>query len=392
MSQSPSAGELAPRILRLRTALAEQGLDGALITSPVNLYYFSGTAQQAHLWVPADGEPLLLVRRVLERARRESPMGRILPLTSLRELAPHLGGARRIGMELDRIPVTTFGAYRHQLEGVEIQDIGQTVRRIRSVKSPWEVERIRAAAAVADRTYQAVREALREGLTELELSAVAETAERLGGTQGHIRWYGSIESVPVLVLAGESLLATSFMDTPFAGEGLSPAAPYGPGRRVIRRGMPVCIDYPTQVAGYAHDQTRTLAIGGLDAELTRAYGVCQEILAALETEARPGATGEALWERALAIARQAGLEANFMGYGESRARFVGHGLGLEVNEPPVIAPRQGQPLEAGNVIALEPKFFFPGKGAVGLENTYLVTEAGLEKLSQSDEALLIKPG
>jgi len=377
---------------RLRSALVEQGLDGALITSPVNLYYFSGTAQQAHLWVPADGEPLLLVRRVLGRARRESPLSQILPLRSLRDLAPHLGGARRIGMELDRITVTGFAAYRHHLEGIEIQDIGQAVRRIRAVKSPWEVERIRAAAAVADRTYQAVRSALREGLTELELSVVAETAERLGGTQGHIRWYGGIESAPVLLLAGESALEASFMDTPFAGEGLSPAAPFGAGRRVIRRGMPVCLDYPTQVAGYAHDQTRTLAIGELDAELTRAYGVCREILAALEKEARPGATGGALWERALAIARQAGLEDHFMGCGETRARFVGHGIGLEVNELPIIAPRQEQPLEAGNVIALEPKFFFPGKGAVGLENTYLVTEAGLEKLSQSDEALAIKPG
>lgn len=391
MSLFPSASELDHRLRRLRSALAEQGLDGALITSPVNLYYFTGTAQQAHLWVPAGGEPLLLVRRVLERARRESPLGGILPLRSLRELRAHLGGARRIGMELDRIPVAAFGAYRQHLEGVEVRDIGQAVRRIRAVKSPWEVERIRASAEVADGTYRAVREALREGMTELELSVVAETAERLGGTQGHVRWYGGIESAPLLLLAGESLLEASFMDTPFAGEGLTPAAPYGAGRRVIRRGMPVCLDHPTQVAGYAHDQTRTLALGELDAELVRAYGVCREILAALQHEARPGATGEALWERALAIARQAGLEEHFMGCGETRSRFIGHGVGLEVNELPIIAPRQHQPLEAGNVIALEPKFFFPGKGAVGLENTYLVTEAGLERLSRSDEELVIKP-
>ncbi|MFZ5814289.1 MAG: M24 family metallopeptidase [Bacillota bacterium] len=383
--------ELEHRLGRLQASLAAQGLDGALLHGTTNLFYFTGTAQQAHLWVPVQGRPVLLVRRTLERARRESALEQILPLTSLRELSAYLGGARQIGMELDILPVTQFRLYERYLPGVAISDIGGAVRLLRAVKSPYEVERLRAAARVADQSFRAVRAALREGMTELELSAVAEAAERRGGTQGHVRWHAvnGFECPPMLLLAGESALAFSLSDTPFAGEGLTPAAPYGAGRRVILRGMPVCMDHPSAVDGYVHDQTRTLAIGGLDGELTRAYDLCRAILAMFEAEARPGVTGEALWEKSLAMAREAGLEEQFMGYGENRVRFLGHGTGLELDELPVLAPRQQMALEPGHIIAVEPKFFFPGKGAVGLENTYVVTPTGVERLSISDEELAV---
>ncbi|WP_374713728.1 M24 family metallopeptidase [Symbiobacterium terraclitae] len=385
--------ELEHRIRRLQAALERQALDGALLHSTTSLLYFTGSAQQGHLWVPASGEARYLVRRVLDRARRESALSTIEPLTSLRALPDHLGGARRIGMELDRMPVAQFEVYRRHLPGVEAADVGPALRQLRSVKSPWEVERVRAAARAADETYQALYVALREGLTELELSVVGETAQRLAGAQGMIRWHAhnAFESPAMMVLAGESGLAFSFADTPFGGVGLTPAAPYGASRRAIRRDEPVCVDYPTVVDGYVHDQTRTMVIGRLAPDLVRAHGVCREILDAVAEEARPGATGEQLWERAVAIARRAGLEEHFMGWGESRVRFVGHGVGLELDEWPILAPRQQQPLEAGNVIAVEPKFFFPGRGAVGLESTFVVTPSGAERLSITGEELGVKP-
>lgn len=390
MSRTPRS-ELDHRIARLQTALVAEGLDGALLHGTTNLFYFSGTAQQGHLWVPAAGRPILLVRRVLERARRESELERIEPLISLRELGRHLGGAARLGMELDLLPVTQFNLYQKYLPDRSVTDVGPLVRQLRAIKSAYEVDQIRRSAQVADATYTAVKAALKAGMTELELSVIAEATERRAGTQGHIRWHSvnGFECPPMLVLAGESALAFSLSDTPFAGEGLTPAAPYGAGHRVIHPGMPVCVDYPTAVNGYLHDQTRTLAIGGLDEELTRAHAICRQILSMIETEARPGVTGEQLWERSIAIARQAGLEEHFMGYGESRVRFIGHGVGLELDELPVLAPRQTQPLEVGNVIAVEPKFFFPGKGAVGLENTYLVTPSGAAKLSLSSDELVV---
>ncbi len=384
--------ELERRIGRLQEWLQEQGLDGALLHSTTSLLYFTGSAQQGHLWVPAAGEVRYLVRRVLDRARRESALDHVEPLTSLRALPDHLGGARRIGMELDRVPVAQFEVYRRYLPDVAAVDVGPVLRRLRAVKSPWEVERIRTAAKAADETYRALFAALREGMTELELSVVGESAQRLAGAQGMIRWHAhnAFETPPMIVLAGESALAFSFADVPFGGLGLTPAAPYGASRRVIRRDEPVCVDYPTVVDGYVHDQTRTMVIGQLPPTLVRAYETCREILEGVAAAARPGVTGEALWELSVAIAREAGLEEHFMGWGDSRMRFVGHGVGLELDEWPILAPKQNTPLEAGNVIAVEPKFFFPRLGAVGLESTFVVTPGGAERLSITPEELGVK--
>ncbi len=391
MQRTPKA-ELDRRLSRLQEHVTAEGLDGALLHGPTNLYYYAGTAQQAHLWVPADGEPVLLVRRVFDRARAESALERVEPLASLKELPGYVGGAKRIGMELDIMPVSLFVRYQKALPEVEAQDIGPYTRLARSVKSPWELERTREAARVADAAYREVVQALREGMTELELSAIAQGAERRHGHQGLIRWRAAtgFECPPLHVLVGESLLAFTFTDTPFGGEGLTPAVPYGAGRRVIRRGMPVCVDSPTGVSGYIHDYTRTLSVGPLDSELKNAYAVCREIHGMVRSEVRPGLTGEEVWNKCLEIARQAGLEEHFMGWGANRVKFVGHGVGLELDELPVLAPRQRQVLEPGNVIAVEPKFFFPGKGAVGLENTYVVTEAGVEQITLSSEELVEK--
>lgn len=381
--------ELDRRLDQLQAHLTAVGLDGALLHGLTNVYYYSGTAQQAHLWVPAQGNPRLLVRRVLERARRESALPLIEPLTSLKQLPGYLVSAKHIGMELDILPVTSFGHYQRILPGITIEDIGPFARTARSVKSEYEVEQIRTAARLADAAYEEMAAALRPGMTEVKFSAIAEFALRRHGFQGVVRWHATtgFECPWIHVLAGESALAFSFADTPFGGEGLTPAVPYGAGLRRIEPGMPVCLDWPMGHNGYINDQTRTLVIGTLDAELIRAHEVCREILAAIEREARPGVTGEELWERSLAIATQAGLSEYYMGWGDSRVTFVGHGVGLELDELPIFAPRQREPLVPGHVIAVEPKFFFPGKGAVGLENTYVIRADGTEKLTVTADTI-----
>ncbi|MGE5674543.1 MAG: M24 family metallopeptidase [Mycobacterium leprae] len=383
--------ELVNRIAQLQQHLTQNGLDGALLHGVTNVYYYSGTAQQSHLWVPAAGAPVLLVRRVLERARRESALDRVEPIGSLRQLPEYIGTGRRIGMELDILPVSLFAGYQRALPGVEIVDIGPATRLARAVKSDVEIAQVRGAARVADLTFQAIKAALREGMTELELSAIAEAAERRHGFQGMVRWRAAtgFECPWFHVLAGESGAVASFADTTFGGEGLTPAAPYGAGYRQIQRGMPVVVDYPTAYNGYIHDGTRTLAIGSLPDDLVRAYNVSVEIAHMFQTEARPGVTGEELWQKSVSLAEQHGLLDHFQGYGPSKARFVGHGVGLELDELPILAPRQQHPLEPGNVIAIEPKFFFPGRGAVGIENTYLITPQGAERLTLTGEELVL---
>ncbi len=383
--------ELDDRLQRLVRRLAADRLDGALLHGASNLIYFAGTAQQAHLWVPVDGEPVLLVRRVLERARAESALGRLEPLGSLRQLALHLGRCRRLGMELDIMPVSQFERYRTTLAGLEAVDVGPATRAIRAVKSAWELERIRAAAVASDATLAEVRAALREGMSELELAIVAEGAERRHGFQGFLRWRAAsgFECPWVHVLAGPSALAFSFSDTPFGGEGVTPAAPFGPSHRRIGRGVPVCVDFALARDGYIHDLTRTLAVGSLPDHLRRAHDLCVAVHDLVRAEAVPGADGAAIWQRCLELVEGAGLAAHFMGWGEQRVRFVGHGVGLELDELPLLAPVAGQRLEAGHVIAVEPKLFFPGEGAVGLENTYVVRDDRLETLTVTPDELLV---
>jgi Xaa-Pro aminopeptidase len=385
------APELEARHERLRRVVASTGLDGALLHGVTSLVYFAGTAQQAHLWVPREGPPALLVRRVLARARAESALERVELLGSLKELAGRLGGARRVGMELDLMPVSLFERYRAVLPGLEAADVGPATRSIRAVKSPWELERIRASSLAADAVVREVRGALREGMSELELSIVAEGAERRAGFQGMLRWRAAtgFECPWVHVLAGDSALAFSFADTPFGGEGVTPAAPYGASHRPIGRGVPVCLDFALARDGYIHDLTRTLSVGPLPDRLRRAHDVCVAVLDAVRGGARPGVTGDELWRRSLEVVEAAGLADHFMGWGEDRARFVGHGVGLELDELPVLAPRQTAPLEPGHVIAVEPKLFFPGEGAVGVESTLAIHPDRVETLTVTPEELMV---
>ncbi len=129
----------------------------------------------------------------------------------------------------------------------------------------------------------------------------------------------------------------------------------------------------------------TFSLGPLDARFREAHEVAQEILAGVAAAAQPGVTGARLFDLAQELA---GGREGFMGAGRERVGFVGHGIGLEIDELPLLARAWEHPLEAGMVFALEPKFVFPGEGAVGIENSYLVTESGAERLTTAPESLL----
>jgi len=142
------AGEIQQRQSRFRDAIAGAGLDAAVVVESTDLAYLTGTNQQAHLVVPAQGEPVLLVRRTLERARAESPLSRIEPLGSLRELPEALTGAgvsagSRIGLELDVLPAGLYLGYARRLASHELADCSALLRDVRAVKSTWELERMR---------------------------------------------------------------------------------------------------------------------------------------------------------------------------------------------------------------------------------------------------------
>ena len=388
------AEEIDRRIGRLQEALGADGLDGAVIVQHTDLAYFTGTNQQAHLVVPANGEPVLLVRRVLERARAESRLRAIEPIASLSELdgrldACGLGTGTRIGFELDVLPAARFRSYGVRLPGRTLDDCSPQVRAVRAVKSPWELERMRVAAGQVRDAAHAIPGLLGVGTAESKVQLEVEKLLRLGGHQGQLRFRGFNQEMHYgQVLGGPSGAVAGYSDSPLCGPGPNTVLGKGPDGHLLEPGDPVIADLVGGHEGYLADQTRTFAVGSLAGDLRRAYDLCVEILRATEAELRPGAVPSRLYEQSAGIAAEAGLAEHFMGFGPQRVRFLGHGVGLEIDELPVLAPGFEEPIAEGHVIAVEPKMVFPGRGAVGIENMYAVTADGFETMTTANEELI----
>lgn len=384
------AAEIEGRVARFQEALRAAELDGALVVQETDLVYLAGTGQSAHLVVPAEGEPALFVRKTLERAREESPLARVEPLRSLRDLPGALASCGveggRLGLELDVLPAASYLAYARRLDRFELADCSLPLRRVRALKTTWELERIHVAAEQLSHVPEWMARHARPGMTEVELAAELERELRLAGHQGPIRFrafnnelfYGS-------VLAGPSGAVPGSTETPVVGPGPNVAVSKGASHRLIEEGEPILIDFAGAYEGYLADQTRTYSLGPLPRYLEEPYEAAREILHRVAAEARPGVTGAQLYEKAMELA---GDREGFMGWGDERVSFVGHGIGLEIDELPLLARGWDEPLEAGMVFALEPKFVFPEVGAVGIENSYLVTGNGVERLTSAPEELI----
>jgi Xaa-Pro dipeptidase len=381
----------------LQDEMRKRGWSGFLVTHNVDIYYYCGSMQTGYLFIPTEGEAIYLVRRSLVRAEEEAA-ATVEALGSWKTLGERLrariggdaaaGNPLRIATELDVLPVQLYMRLQTALPGAVWEDGSLLVREQRMIKSPDEVTAIRAAARVADGALEAVIPHIREGMAEFELMALIEHQLRLRGHQGlmRMRAYNS-ELITGMVASGASAAVPTYFDGPAGGTGLHPSSPQSSGRALIQRGEPILVDIGCTIDGYLIDQTRTLVIGDLDPELQRAYDVAEEVLRATEARLQPGTIAEHLYLLALDQVQEAGLSAHFMGYGADQVKFLGHGIGLEIDELPVLAKGFKYPLAPGMVIAIEPKFTFPGRGVVGVEDTYLITNDGYEKLTVSRDGI-----
>ncbi|MDJ0781192.1 MAG: Xaa-Pro peptidase family protein [Desulfosarcinaceae bacterium] len=394
--QYTPAAELENRIQRLQRLLRAQDIDGALILQNTDLFYFAGTIQQAHLYVPAEGEALLMARKDFERARRESALKRVVPFSSPRQigdlLRDHgLSFPKRLGMELDVLPTNLYFQYRKRFGDVTIVDVSHGIRMQRSVKTAYEVDLMRQAAALADRVAAHVPLVLAAGSSEIAVAGKLEAFARGLGHQGFVRMrlWGS-ELFYGHLMAGASAAEPSYLASPTGGAAVSPAVAQGPSFHSITRGQPVLVDYVFAHQGYLADHTRIYCLGKLPADLTKAQADMVAIQEEIKSMALPGTTAGAVYAKAVALADDLGHADHFMGTGAARIRFVGHGVGLELDEYPFLAKGQEMVLAENMVVALEPKVIFPGVGVVGIENTHLVTARGLEPLTRyPDEVTLV---
>jgi len=401
--------ELEDRLARLRKGMEKEGMEAFLVVQKMDCYYLSGTTQDGLLFVPLEGKPLLMVRREVERARVESPLEEVLGFKSVRELPSlirnHWGRLpQTLGLELDVLPVRDYCRYQDLFPGAKFMDASPLIRDIRKIKSPFEIELMRVAGDIGKKVYQEAREILKEGLvlspalskvegkaegmTEIEFGGLLEAAAKRYGHEGLLRVRSlNYEAYTWHVLSGPSGGIVSQSDSPMGGLGLSPAFPVGASLRVMRAHEPILVDFGTCYHGYQADETRMFSIGEMGKKFMDAYNACREIHDAVLEETRPGADCEAIFQKTLRLAEKLGYKDSYLGPPGLQTRFIAHGIGLELNEFPFLAQGQSYPLEEGMTFAVEPKIVFPGEGAVGLENTVLVTRDGYEILTPLEQEI-----
>ncbi len=357
--------------------------DALVVLQNVDQYYLTGTLQNGVLWFPMEGEPLLAVRKSFERAKAESALKNIVQLNAYSDLpglVPNAG--ETLGFELDVVPAATYQMVSKYFTGSKTVDGSGALRTARSVKTPYEVECIRRAARMLDKAFLDIPSQLREGLAEYELAARIEYVMRMEGHQGltRVRRF-NMEMFYGAVSFGETASYPHNFDGPVGVRGLYPAAPSMGSRRRLKRGEPVMVDVLGGYAGYIADGSRTYSLGAVSPQMRDTHEFILELNSWIEDQLKPGSIPSEVYSNILARVSKTSFARHFMGAGENQVKFVAHGVGLELDELPVIAPKFDTPLQAGVVLAVEPKVFYPGLGGVGTENTYVITETGCERLT-----------
>lgn len=386
--------EIDNRLKKLQQKMKNSDIGAALIVHNADLYYFSGTIQQGHLFVPSEGDSVLMATKDFNRAAAESPLEKVIFLKSFKEIPEALKSngynvPEKLGMELDVFPTNHFFSYQKVFKNSRIVDISNSIRIIRAVKSSYEIEKISKASQLADEVFGTVKNHLREGITELDFAGKIEGEARKRGHQGIVRmrmWGGELFFGHIMT--GASAAAPSFLASPTGGSGVSPAIAQGSGFKKIVSNEPVLIDFAFVYDGYISDQTRIFCMGSISSQLYQAHYIMLELQEEIKKAAIPGITGDEIYQLAMRFVQKHDCENNFMGAGDRRIRFVGHGVGLELDEYPFLAKGQKLALEEGMVLALEPKMIYPGQGVVGIENTHLVTKNGLQQLGTFPEQIV----
>jgi Xaa-Pro dipeptidase len=392
MNNAQFANEINNRINNLQNSLKEKEIDGALIIDRVNVYYFSGCGQNCHLYIPCEGNPVLMVKKVYDKAVEESPLEDIIAIKSIKEIPGILKNRdityHKIAMELDVLPTNIYFYYKKVFNETDIVDISNIIKKIRMIKSDYELSLIRQSGKKHHELFNYIPTVLRNGMTDRELAGYIEGYARKLGHHGYTRFRGfNIEFFLGHTLVGN----TGAVPSPYevmavVGEGSHPTFPQGVSGSIVEEGKPIYVDYVGNYTGYLVDQTRIFATGKLSDKLENAMDVSIEIIKMVEDEMIEGANGREIYEKSVKIAAEAGLLENYMGYPQG-VPFIGHGIGLEVNEWPVIAKDSDIELKKNMVIAVEPKFIFPKWGAVGVENSYIITEDKPERLTITDNQI-----
>lgn len=376
--------EQALRLEKVRGIMNDKKIDALLISDNANKYYLTGRVFSGYIYLPLKGVPIYFVKRPVTMKGDG-----VVSIRKPEQIAESIGmlPPATIGLELATASYSKVERLRRIFPQSELADASTVMSAARAVKTAEELEKIRISGIKQDHVYRKIPTLYTEGMTDVELQVEIERESRLEGCLGQFRINGDdMELYMGNILVGDNADVPTPYDFAMGGEGMDPSLPVGCNGTVIRPGNSVMVDVNGNYTGYMTDMTRTYYVEEIGDLARKAHECSIAICRRLAELGRPGTEAKALYEEAEKMAREAGLHEYFMGH-RQKAGFVGHGVGIEINELPVIAPRSRDFLQENNVIALEPKFVIPKTGAVGIENTYVVTPDGLKPLTNTPEGL-----
>lgn len=376
--------EQALRLEKVRGIMNDKKIDALLISDNANKYYLTGRVFSGYIYLPLKGEPIYFVKRPVTMKGDG-----VVSIRKPEQIAESIGmlPPATIGLELATASYSKVERLRRIFPQSELADASSVMSAARAVKTAEELEKIRISGIKQDHVYRKIPTLYTEGMTDIELQVEIERESRLEGCLGQFRINGDdMELYMGNILVGDNADVPTPYDFAMGGEGMDPSLPVGCNGTVIKPGNSVMVDVNGNYTGYMTDMTRTYYVEEIGDLARKAHECSIAICHRLAELGRPGTEAKALYEEAEKMAREAGLHEYFMGH-RQKAGFVGHGVGIEINELPVIAPRSRDFLQENNVIALEPKFVIPKTGAVGIENTYVVTPDGLKPLTNTPEGL-----
>lgn len=387
MMQFLPTEELELRQSKLQKLIKESGYDALLISSNANIYYVSGMVFAGYAYVPAEGQTQFLIRRPVGIEDKNvtyirKPEQIIEAITTAGLEAP-----KRLAMECDRTSFSIAERLAKATAQDEILNGSAILAKARSVKTDYEIDQLKRSGILHDEAYKHIESIYEEGMTDYEFQIEMERHLRLNGCLGIFRISGeTMELFMGNVLAGDNADNPTPYDFAMGGEGMSQSLPIGCNGSIINPGNSVMVDMNGNFTGYMTDMTRTFYVGHISNLARQAHQLSINIHNRLKEAIVPGFSAAEAYKIAEEMVKEAGMDDYFMGHNQ-KAGFIGHGVGIEVNELPVLAPRSKDIFEKGNVIAIEPKFVIPGTGAVGIENTYVVTDEGLEQITNFPEEL-----
>lgn len=380
--------ELRLRHDKIRAWMKMSDIDAALIACNVDILYTCGEVVNGYVYLPLEGDVLVFIKRPASVTGEH--IFQIRKPEQITEILVEKGIPlpRTLMLEADELSYNDYIRLERIFAPAKCVNGTVLLRKARTVKTPFEIELFRKSAVRHVAAYQKIPGVYSPGMTDVEFSIEIERLMRQEGCLGVFRVFGqSMEIFMGSLLAGENAAVASPYDFALGGEGLDPSIPGGANGAKLKEGTAVMVDYGGNFYGYMHDMTRVFSIGKLPEEAYRAHEVCLEIQERVIEAAKPGTPCENLYNIAIETVNKLGFAPNFMGTVQ-KAKFIGHGIGLEINEAPVLAPRVKQELEPGMIFALEPKIVLPGVGAVGIENSWVVTESGAERLNNFSDSIV----